>query len=310
MDTRVRWLPGLVVAGLLLLAGCTGGGARHKASGSQALPSGAVDATTSQVGRVRSSCHMTKPTTAKPPDPNTAAWSRAWYRSSDGAIWASQEQFYAGDNKVLWAKPATAGLRVSGRRLDGPAPPLVVDLPDGYEGLPYQASGLDFPTAGCWQVEATAGASSLRFVTLVYPRIYQPPPESCPDFASTVRQADGVFVGKVEGAFPDRPGFWWATVHVEQVLTAHAQGLLRDDRIPGRRLDILIGPDTPTGTLRVGGRYLLFVVADPGLAPRLLCGTFAKVAGDQVVVAFPGQQLGWSGKTVRAVEREVKAADG
>jgi hypothetical protein len=39
-------------------------------------------------------------------------------------------------------------------------------IPDGYsEG--FQASALMFPTIGCWEVRATAGRSTLTFVTAI-----------------------------------------------------------------------------------------------------------------------------------------------
>ena len=68
--------------------------------------------------------------------------------------------------KVLWLKPVGSRLEVSGQRLDGAVPPLDVHLPEGYPG-DYQASGLSFPTGGCWEVEARADSSVLRFVVYV-----------------------------------------------------------------------------------------------------------------------------------------------
>jgi hypothetical protein len=61
----------------------------------------------------------------------------------------------------------TGKLRIEGRRLDGPAPPLTADVPDGYGDAGFQASGIDFPTEGCWEVTGRVGSASLTFVTLV-----------------------------------------------------------------------------------------------------------------------------------------------
>jgi hypothetical protein len=40
-------------------------------------------------------------------------------------------------------------------------------VPDGYGAAGFQASGVDFPTGGCWEVTGAMPSSSLRFVTLV-----------------------------------------------------------------------------------------------------------------------------------------------
>ena len=70
--------------------------------------------------------------------------------------------------KVLWLKPVGSHLMVSGQRLDGEAPPLRAQRPGpgAYRG-DYEASGVVFPAAGCWEVEARADGSVLRFVVLV-----------------------------------------------------------------------------------------------------------------------------------------------
>lgn len=98
-----------------------------------------------------------------------------WHRSPDGAVWALASAFEglsAGRTKVIWIKPVGVRLEVTGRRLDGPAAPLEASLPEGYPG-DFQASGLVFPTGGCWEVEArpTGGgpASTLRVVFAVQP---------------------------------------------------------------------------------------------------------------------------------------------
>jgi hypothetical protein len=53
------------------------------------------------------------------------------------------------------------------RRLDGPAPPLRADVPAGYGQAGFQASGVDFPTEGCWEVTGAVGGATLSFVTFV-----------------------------------------------------------------------------------------------------------------------------------------------
>jgi hypothetical protein len=71
-----------------------------------------------------------------------------------------------GDYKVLWVRPQGAKLTVTGHRLDGPAPPVTADIPSGYQWT-FQASGVRFPTAGCWQVDANAGGKTITFVVKI-----------------------------------------------------------------------------------------------------------------------------------------------
>ena len=71
------------------------------------------------------------------------------------------------DAKFGWWRGVSGKLRIEGRRLDGPAPPLGSDVPDGYGDTGFQASGIVFPTEGCWEVTGRVGAASLTFVTLV-----------------------------------------------------------------------------------------------------------------------------------------------
>lgn len=95
----------------------------------------------------------------------------AWYANSDRSIWATfwgwDFVFRGGEQKVLWYKPASA-LLVDGRRIDGQAAPLMYDIArDPRPQGAMQPSGLAFPTAGCWEVDAQAGNSKLRFVVFV-----------------------------------------------------------------------------------------------------------------------------------------------
>jgi hypothetical protein len=58
-------------------------------------------------------------------------------------------------------------LTIEARRLDGKAPPLRADIPDGYGDKGFQPSGIHFPTEGCWKVTGTVGNAKLTFVTLI-----------------------------------------------------------------------------------------------------------------------------------------------
>jgi hypothetical protein len=76
----------------------------------------------------------------------------------DGSIW---------DKWPWWWAAIGERLRVEGHRLDAEAPPLRVEGGDTGGNQGFQMTVLTFPTEGCWQVTATAGSSSLTFVTRV-----------------------------------------------------------------------------------------------------------------------------------------------
>ena len=124
-------------------------------------------------------CPLTEPAWAKPPedsavqDPpeygyyfinvDSSIWTSAW--------WTKQDEDYlrAGEDiKVGWFRPAGATLEVTGQRLDGEAPPLEFHAPCCYPTR-FQASGLGFPTPGCWEVTARAEDRKLSFVVWVEP---------------------------------------------------------------------------------------------------------------------------------------------
>jgi hypothetical protein len=65
-----------------------------------------------------------------------------------------------------WRAGARPKLQVSGRRLDAEAPPLRASIPDGYD-RGFQATGLRFPTTGCWRVTGRFGTASLTFTVFV-----------------------------------------------------------------------------------------------------------------------------------------------
>ena len=116
-------------------------------------------------------CPVTVPVTWRPPDaPGRDPLSEgSYFRSPDGRIGtADQQPWQTGGMKVLWLKPVGSRLEVNGRRLDGEAPPLRAELhgPRAYSG-DFEASGVYFPVAGCWEVEARADGSLLRFIVSV-----------------------------------------------------------------------------------------------------------------------------------------------
>lgn len=144
-----------------------------------------ADAGESPVSKAQSAlsriCPVTEPEWLLAPDDAAVQGPPAYgyyYVNEDHTIWASAwwsktgEAAYhlrAGqDSKMGWFRPAGADLQITGERLDGQAPPLEADVPCCYPTR-FQATGLYFPTEGCWEVTATAAGSSLAFVVRVYP---------------------------------------------------------------------------------------------------------------------------------------------
>ena len=119
------------------------------------------------------SCAVSGPIRATPPkDPNADPFgSGPWYINRDRSIWAGWDavRMRSGRvNKVLWIRPSGADLNVSARRLDGPAGKFEASIPCCYP-TGFQASGLRFTEAGCWEVTAKAGEARLTFITWVAP---------------------------------------------------------------------------------------------------------------------------------------------
>jgi hypothetical protein len=70
--------------------------------------------------------------------------------------------------KFGWYRLASGYLRIAGRRLDAPAPPASgLTFPGSYGLTGFNASGVVFPTEGCWQVTGRVGRFALTFVTFV-----------------------------------------------------------------------------------------------------------------------------------------------
>jgi hypothetical protein len=125
------------------------------------------------------SCPVTEPVWATPPEDDAVQGTPApghYYLNQDRSIWASA-WWVGGENplrvsedgvKVGWFRPAGATLDITGRRIDGQAPPLEAHVPCCYPTR-FQSTGLYFPTQGCWEITAKAAASVLTFVVWVEP---------------------------------------------------------------------------------------------------------------------------------------------
>jgi hypothetical protein len=143
----------------LLLAGCT------------ALDVALLD-------RTAAACPVTEPDLLVPPgdsavqgDPGEGYYYANADRSILAAAWWWDAENYilrAGEEgiKTGWFRPAGADLMITGERLDGAAPPLDSSVPCCYPTR-FQASGLIFPTEGCWEVNAEADGELLSFVVWV-----------------------------------------------------------------------------------------------------------------------------------------------
>lgn len=127
-----------------------------------------------------SACPLTEPVWAKPPDDSAVQGSPEYgyyFVNEDHSIWASawwtgQEEYHLRvseeGSKVGWFRPAGAALEITGQRIDAQAPPLEAHIPCCYPTR-FQATGLFFPTEGCWEVTAKAADSELSFVVWVEP---------------------------------------------------------------------------------------------------------------------------------------------
>ena len=184
------------VAGALLavaLVGCTVGirGAKtatsavplpRSSSGSpQATPTGPTRSATRAV-TLADARHC--PVTIGHPVPRTRPWwhdlagSNRAYRNGSlwvGGLWQHGIVVMTRDNidrqgrlemKFGWYRLTSGYLKITGRRLDGPAPPAT-GLTSGYGLIGFNASAVIFPTEGCWQITGQVGRASLTFTTFV-----------------------------------------------------------------------------------------------------------------------------------------------
>ena len=125
-------------------------------------------------------CPLTEPVWAKPPVDSAVQGSpgyESYFVNDDRSIWASAWWTRQPDSplrvsadgiKVGWFRPAGATLEITGQRTDAQSPPLEAHVPCCYPTR-FQATGLYFPTEGCWKVTARAANSELVFVVWVEP---------------------------------------------------------------------------------------------------------------------------------------------
>lgn len=89
----------------------------------------------------------------------------------EGGVIRGDSRFVESDGsigwKLGWWRIASGTLTITGRRLDAQGPPPRVSVPDGYGSSGFQASGVYFPSEGCWEITGSVGGSELTFVTFV-----------------------------------------------------------------------------------------------------------------------------------------------
>jgi hypothetical protein len=168
-------------------------------------------------------------------------------------------------------------------------------VPDGYRGH-FQVSDLEFPTGGCWEIEARTDTSVLRFVTSVEGPLELPTQvQTCRDLTEAVKLSSGIVVGKVQHSERDSQGYRWNTIDVVRVWKNPYGGAFTGIMHLQRAAE----PD-----LKEGHTYLLFVQGDPF---QTVCAnqTLAQVVDGKLVrLANSGGSL-WMGDGFNAVESQI-----
>jgi hypothetical protein len=304
---------GILILVALLLSGCAGQGpsAQPVKSPQPATQAIVIETTGTPAADVTAlkACPVTAPVTQHPTDTDVFGDGpeAEWYCDPDNRLCAVKNgDWHAGGIKVGWRKSPGATFDVNGRRLDAEAPPLKATIPDGYPGT-FQASGLTFPTEGCWEVEARTDESTLRFVMQVEPPLHPPAGGRCDDLTTAVQSSDAIIWGMVEGSELDPRGYAWQTVRVLRLW----KNPFAPDGDLGESIDVLQDTNREV-SLQTGQTYLLFLQYEPW---QVFCPerTLAEVVGgfvDGEVIGFSRDAEDkplWSGSTPADVWAEIKA---
>jgi len=124
---------------------------------------------------VSTACPATVPNASTPPgelpSPNHYGNGLIWVELWPGGIIQAKASDIQPDGsiavKMPWWRGVPGQLSVEGYRLDTTAPPLWANIPPGYGESGFQATGLYFPSDGCWEVTGKVGNASLTFVTRI-----------------------------------------------------------------------------------------------------------------------------------------------
>jgi len=174
MGTHLAARFALLIVGIgAVSSACTADSTVAGHGGSSITPAPSISTVTPT--QVVSGCQVTVPT----PVPSSEPWRSSLFGSSvaygNGQLWvgglasSGVIQFEAAESgwKLGWWRSVPGRLSITGRRLDDAASPLRASVPDGYGDSGFQASGVYFPTPGCWEITGTIGTASLTFVTFV-----------------------------------------------------------------------------------------------------------------------------------------------
>lgn len=129
----------------------------------------------------RTPCAVTLPNGRKPPGSASAAMppvppafhgnGKLWVKLWPLGVIVAKPNVVGADGsigiKLPWWRAVPGTLIIRATRLDARASTVRGDVPSGYGPRGFQASGIDFPTEGCWRVTGRVGTTSLTFVSLV-----------------------------------------------------------------------------------------------------------------------------------------------
>jgi hypothetical protein len=177
----------------VVLLGCSSGppktvaGSAPVATSAAASPKGAPARSAGYQARPVAMADARRcPVTIGHPVPRTVWWRDLLFGSDSaygngslwvGALWPNGVIIMTRDDvgqdgrlsmKLGWYRLTNGYLTITGRRLDAPAPPASgLTFPGGYGTTGFNASGVIFPTEGCWQITGRVGRVALTFVTFV-----------------------------------------------------------------------------------------------------------------------------------------------
>jgi hypothetical protein len=181
MRRRLTATAALAAAMTTALLGCTGGPAKT-ATPAKTTTSTAPAAGTASPVTMAGARHC--PVTIGRPVPSSKPWREqlfGWgsaYGNASlwvGGLWPRGVVIVTPDDvdqdgrlsmKFGWYRLTSGFLTITGGRLDAPAP-AASGLASGYGLTGFNASGVIFPTEGCWQVTGRVGRVALTFVTFV-----------------------------------------------------------------------------------------------------------------------------------------------
>ena len=174
-ECTAAWVLGLVLVAAILAA-CTSSTASGSPGSPRAVVSGASSPTTSPAPISMADARDCPVTIPKGKAPSAGRYGDAklsvtlWPHgviTAGGAYVTRRGKIRM---KFPWWRGVRGRLRITGHRIDASAPPLRTQVPHGYGRTGFQASGVTFPTEGCWRVTGSVGSTRLTFVTFVIRR--------------------------------------------------------------------------------------------------------------------------------------------